>query len=1181
MFMSGIAENSVTISGPPSRLKALFRTSQFFGSLNHIALPVYGGLCHASHIYGQQHIDTVTKTSSLQLLESSHTSMIPILSTSSGKQYQSTGPTDLYEQLVTELLTHSITWGNVVAEAAKIAGEMEAWECQLMVFRESHSVRELVSTFGSRLPDCKITVQDLMPPSFRRPDEDHAARGSLQSKIAIVGMACRFPGGADETEKFWNLLEQGLDVHRKVPIDRFDADLHTDPTGKRLNTSVTPYGCFVDDPGLFDAQFFNMSPREAETTDPMQRLALVTAYEAMERAGYVANRTRSTNLQRTSVFYGQSSDDYREANVSPEIGTYFIPGGNRAFGPGRINYFFKFAGPSFNCDTACSSSLATIQIACTSLWAGDTDMVIAGGVNLLSNSDSYAGLSSGHFLSKTGSSKTWDSEADGYCRADGIGTVVLKRLDDAQADNDNILGVILAAATNHSAEAISITHPHAGAQADLYRQVMHRAGVNPLDVSFVELHGTGTQAGDSVEIESITNVFAPSQGQRRRSDQPLHIGAVKANIGHGEAAAGVTALTKVLCMMQKNAIPPHVGIKNSINPLFPTDFDRRNLHIPFKQAAWQRPAGGKRYAVINNFSAAGGNTTLALEDAPYRRLAPRDLRSKHSIALSAKHKASLQGNLQRLLAFLEAKPDTNISDLSYTTCSRRQHHNYRVAVAASNVQHAKALLVPYTEASARELFKPIDNASPPSVAFTFTGQGATTHVRTVLYNEAPYFRSQIDHLSHLAQIQGFPSIIPAIDDRESNTEALSPVVTQLGLVCLEIALARYWISLGVKPSVVIGHSLGEYAALHVAGVLSANDTIYLAGRRARLLERSCSLGSHAMLAIRATLAEIATTAAGAGDIAYDIACMNGDCDIVVSGERQHIQAMSAKLKSDGFKCHIMDVAFAFHSPQVDSILEEYEHIAKSGVVFKAPEMPVISPLLGKVVFDERTFNATYVRRATREPVNFVGALRAAEVMGIVDGKTIWIECGPHQVCSGFVQNTLSAVNLAVPSLRKNEVAWSTLADSMSKLHCAGISIDWNEFNRPFERSLSLLDLPTYAWNNKNYWVPYKGAWNLTKVINSVSALAAAPKSSLRTSSVQHIVDEEFTESTARLVMQSDVMHPEFLDAANGHRMNGCGVVTSVSEGYDYPRSVRFANNVKNSQFMPTSSIHWPTIFTRT
>lgn len=395
-------------------------------------------------------------------------------------------------------MTQRIEWDRVIDGVLEYANNTSASECQIYVFRMSLPMHDLLSAAATTIPDMATSTEELIPWVSKVDSATSGTpRSTKQSKIAIVGMSCRMPGGATNTEKFWELLEQGLDVHRKIPADRFDVDSHYDPTGKRVNTSMTPYGCFIDEPGLFDAPFFNMSPREAQQTDPTQRLALVTAYEALERAGYVANRTAATNLHRIGTFYGQASDDYREVNSAQEISTYFIPGGCRAFGPGRINYFFKFSGPSFSCDTACSSSLATIQAACTSLWNGDTDTVVAGGMNVLTNSDAFAGLSNGHFLSKTPNAcKTWDCEADGYCRADGVGSIVMKRLEDAEADNDNILAVILGAGTNHSAEAVSITHPHAGAQSYLYRQVISSAGVDPLDVSFVEMHGTGTQAGE-------------------------------------------------------------------------------------------------------------------------------------------------------------------------------------------------------------------------------------------------------------------------------------------------------------------------------------------------------------------------------------------------------------------------------------------------------------------------------------------------------------------------------------------------------------------------------------------------------------------------------------------------------------------------------------------------------------
>ncbi|KAI9819844.1 MAG: Type I Iterative PKS [Pycnora praestabilis] len=1142
IFISAAGKTSVTVSGPPSRLKSLFH-QEFFRSSKHIALPVYGGLCHAAHMFDCEHVQSIVRTSSLQALEKTRYPRVPVVSTGTGEQYCVSSATQLFEQVVFELLTQTIRWDNVIRGAVQYTSSIGASDCQLFVFGTSHPVQDIISSLESEVQDLKVSVEHLLSWVSKDSDDEQAPRGSQQSKIAIVGMACRLPGGATNTDQYWDLLEQGRDLHQKVPADRFDVETHYDPAGKRINASHTPYGCFIDEPGLFDAPFFNMSPREAQQTDPMQRLALVTAYEALEKAGYVPNRTASSDLRRVGTFYGQASDDYREVNTAQEISTYFIPGGCRAFGPGRINYFFKFSGPSFSCDTACSSSLATIQIACTSLWNNDADMVVAGGMNVLTNSDAFAGLSHGHFLSKTGSCKTWDSEADGYCRADGIGSIVLKRLEDAEADNDNILGVILAAATNHSAEAISITHPHAGAQSYLYEKVVSRAGVDPLDVSFVEMHGTGTQAGDSVEIKSITDVFAPLT-RRRSAQQPLHIGAVKSNVGHGEAVAGVTALIKVLCMLQKNAIPPHVGIKNVINPTFPKDLDKRNLRIPFEKTPWPRVARKKRIAIVNNFSAAGGNTTLALADGPIRSISKVDSRSTHVIALSAKSKVSLKGNIARLLSYLERNPETSVSDLSYTMMARRIHYNHRIGISVSDIAQTQKLLSPYLESA--DSIRAVAT-SAPAIAFTFTGQGSFyKSIGLQLFHDSPYYRSQIKHLDGISQTQGFPSFISAIDGSALGDQSFSPLITQLTIVCVEMALAKLWNSWGIKPSVVIGHSLGEYTALHVAGVLSASDTIFLAGQRARCLEQACEIDKHIMMAVRATISEIKICA---GNKPYEIACINGEKDIVLSGTRERMDSMAESLQAEGYKCHKLDVPYAFHSSQVDPMLDEFETLAKS-VLFNTPNVPVISPLLGKVIFDGKTINATYMRRATREPVNFVGALGAAQKLTIIDEKTVWIEIGPHPVCLGFVRNSLPAVNLAVPTLRRNEDNWATMAQSLSTLHCSGVEVDWNEFNRPFERALKLLDLPTYSWNNKNYWIQYKGDWALTKG-NSAGAepiaqvnTALTPQSSLRTSTVHQVVEENFTETVGRVVMRSDVMHPDFLTAVKGHTMNGCGVATS-------------------------------------
>jgi monodictyphenone polyketide synthase len=357
VFLSAVSRTSVTISGPPSRLKALFNKSEFFRTSRSIELPVFGGLCHAPHIYTLQDTKSIVRRSSLN---ATNAPVMPIYSTSTGQFYSASNAAEVFESVVSELLSQAISWDTVISGvASRCTGLATA---TLHSFGNSIPLLDLEKALKSGVPGMEVSTKNLMRWISDSPAVTSGPCGAAQSKLAIVGMSCRLPGGATDTEKFWDILEQGLDVSRRIPADRFDIDTHYDPTGKQLNMSMTQYGCFIDEPGMFDAPFFNMSPREAQTVDPQMRLSLVTAYEALERAGYVSNRTASTRLERIGTYYGQAADDYREVNQGQEISTYYIPGGCRAFGPGRINYFFKFAGPSYSIDTACSSGLASIEV---------------------------------------------------------------------------------------------------------------------------------------------------------------------------------------------------------------------------------------------------------------------------------------------------------------------------------------------------------------------------------------------------------------------------------------------------------------------------------------------------------------------------------------------------------------------------------------------------------------------------------------------------------------------------------------------------------------------------------------------------------------------------------------------------------------------------------------------------
>ncbi|KAL9625057.1 MAG: hypothetical protein Q9160_000786 [Pyrenula sp. 1 TL-2023] len=1127
---------SVNIGGPPSTLRALFKESDFFQHVKKVPMKKIQGMWHTSRVYGTEHVRQIISD-----IDSGHQLHIPLFSPVTGQMLERTNAAPLLEQIVEEMLTQSVHWDRAIDGVTHRLKQFSPDSIQLITIQPSHYVESLLEHWRAKIPTATLSSQDMMSAVMNLHIGRSPPRDAKSSRIAVVGMACRFPGGADDTEKFWQLLMQGRDVHSHVPPDRFNVETHVDPAGKTPNTSKTPYGCFVDNAGLFDAIFFGMSPREAEQTDPIHRLALLTAYEALERSGYVHGR--GIHPRRVGTFYGQASDDYREVNSGQDVGTYFIPGGCRAFAPGRINYFFKFWGPSFSIDTACSSSLAAIQAACTSLWSADVDMAITGGLNILTNSDVYAGLSSGYFLSPTGGCKTWDEGADGYCRADGVGSVVLKRLEDAEADNDNILGIILAAATDHSAEAVSITHPHDVAQAFLYKQVTRRAGIDPQAVSYVEMHGTGTQAGDGTEMRSVTSVFAPgTDGHVRQRDSPLHIGSVKANVGHGEAAAGVMAFIKTMLALQKGIIPPHVGIKTRLNPALPGDLSNRNVLIPYKATSWGPSSKQTRLAMVNNFGAAGGNTSIIVEEAPLRPRTDEDKRKAQVITVSAKTAFSLHGNIKRLVDHLETSQDLSISDLSYTLSARKMHYNYRVSVLATSLIEAVDLLRPHVETSLAQA--PVSGKQLP-VAFAFTGQGTFyIGIGARLYRDSPLFRRLLDQFDSLARRQNFPSFLSIVAEH-CRPEYVSTVTMHLAIVCVEIALARLWESFGVKPSVVIGHSLGEYAALTVAGVLSDSAAIFLVGTRAAILNSRCASETHGMLSVRTSVANIIQAA---GDLRFEIACINGPNETVVGGSLTEMEALSVALATAGHRAIRLDVAHAYHTNQMDTVLDDFVRQTKA-IVYKKPSIPIISPLHARVLSITDSLDASYLAAATRGTVNFAGALNTAWESGVVSSSTIWLEIGHHPTCCGFISRTLPSTRLALSSLHRDSDNWTTLAKVLCALYSAGIDVDWNEYHRPFEQALRLVDTPTYAWNNKNYWIQYRGDWNLTKGRPGPEA-ESAPTSSVRgfqTSSIHRLISEQYSGSRAQLSAETSIIDLSLQGVVDGHAMNGCGVASSVSQ----------------------------------
>ncbi|KAL4898873.1 hypothetical protein BDW74DRAFT_184297 [Aspergillus multicolor] len=1143
-YISAYAPTGVTVSGSPTALADLAAAEEF-KDLKYTTIPIYGPY-HAAHLYSQHDVHEIVRTA---MATRAVVAQGPLVSDSGRDEDFTTN----MERAVSGILLQPIRWDDIVDQVQTWLRELQP--TSLKVVPIASTANRLIYTalrqteFSSLVPP-PINPNPASRPASSEPPISPNPTGK-KPKLAIIGMSGRFPGAKDN-DAFWDLLYQGLDVHKPVPALHWDVKTHVDPTGVRKNTSATPFGCWLNNPAEFDARFFNISPREAPQIDPAQRLALMTAYEAIEQAGLVPDATPSTRRDRVGVFYGVTSNDWIETNSAQDIDTYFIPGGNRAFIPGRINYCFRFSGPSYAVDTACSSSLAGIHLACNALWQRDIDTAIAGGTNVLTNPDFTAGLDRGHFLSRTGNCKTFDDAADGYCRGEGIGTVILKRLDDALRDNDPILGVIVGAYTNHSAESESITRPHSGAQRAIFSKILNESAVHPHSVSYVEMHGTGTQAGDAGEMSSVLDTFAPplSQGPGRAPQDALFLGSAKSNIGHGEAASGVSSLIKVLLMMQKNTIVPHCGIKTKINRKFPTDLQERNVHIALEPTPWRRNSRGSsensqpRRAFVNNFSAAGGNSALLLEDAPCQESGRAesdsevvDPRGLHVVAVSAKVANSLQGNIQSLLGFLKnSKPSLSLDQLSYTTTARRVHHPHRAILVGSTIEELCASAQAALD-NGTGMTRP---KSAPKIIFTYTGQGAQyPGMGKDFLTHFSLFRTEISRLDQMAQNMGFPSFLPVIQSDEQNIAVFDPIVVQLSSVCLQIALCKLWASWGITPSAVVGHSLGEYAALNAAGVLSDADTIYLVGKRAELLQKTCTRDTHAMLVVRGAVDDIASVLR---DQEYEIACINSPVETVIAGLNDHVAGWKDTLTRAGVKCTLLRVPYAFHSPQVDPILAEFASLA-DGVTFAEPRIPVLRPLDGQVDLDDSSdFTGAYLAAHARQPVNMLNVLEVAYRKKLITDQTALIEIGPHPAVSSMVKAVLGSRSQAItlPSIQRARSIWQTITAALKQLYISGADIHWAEYHHDFKTSHKVIPLPAYSWDLKDYWMQYVNDWSLRKGDPPLTAQTPL----LQSTTIHRVVEESGDHiSRTHIIVESDIAREDLRPLVQGHEVDGIPLCT--------------------------------------
>lgn len=597
-----------------------------------------------------------------------------------------------------------------------------------------------------------------------------------------------------------------------------------------------------------------------------------------------------------------------------------------------------------------------------------------------------------------------------------------------------------------------------------------------------------------------------------------------------------------------------IGIKTKINHNFPKDLKERNVHIALKPTPWLPSNGKVRRAFVNNFSAAGGNTALLVEDKPKPNTlinaeVVSDPRSQFLVAVSAKGVLSLKKNIQDLTTFIENTPDLSLPALSYTTTARRMHHSHRITIVGKNIDEIRTKLQSITSC---DQVKPVPGKAS-EVAFAFTGQGSQYAGMGKQLMEFSQFRADMQMFDHMARVEGYPSILPYINGTQATPDdaSTSPVEVQLAMTCMQMGLARLWTSWGIVPKAIVGHSLGEYAALYAAGVLSPSSVISLVGKRADLLQSLCTVGTHTMLAVKAPYSAVEHLMEGKG---VSVACLNAPEETVISGKNEDVDRVMDTLVAQGMRAIKLKVPFAFHTSQVDPILKDFMASA-SGITFHKPVVPLISPLLTGVVTDEGTFGASYLARHCRDIVNFVGGIQAAREAKTITDKTVWIEIGPHPVCSGLIK-AVCPTTTVVASLRRKEDTWNTLTTSLSSLYLAGIPLRWDDFHRDFDGCQKVIQLPKYNWNSKNYWIQYVHNWCLTKgnapLTTTTSSLppvaeeAKPIKYKTLTTSAQRIIEESGDEKKASIVVESDLMHPQLLNVVKGHTVNGAALIPSVS-----------------------------------
>ena len=872
---------------------------------------------------------------------------------------------------------------------------------------------------------------------------------SLKKKepIAVIGMACRFPGGADTPEKFWEILEKGVDTVTEVPPDRWDAEKYYDPDPEVPGKIYTAMGGFLDSPiDRFDASFFNISPKEASRMDPQQRLLLEVSWEAVENSGLNAASLKGSN---TGVFIGISGDDYSDSRKLPQlydkINAYSITGTTFSTAAGRISYVYGFEGPCMAVDTACSSSLVCLHLACRSLQLGESDAAMVCGVMLNISPGTHICFSKLQAISPDGKCKSFDASADGYVRGEGCGVIMLKRLSDALKDGNSVLAVIKGSAVNQDGKSNGLTAPNGIAQQKVIREALKDAGISPAAVGFIEAHGTGTALGDPIEVESVGTIL--NEGHSKKN--PLLIGSVKTNIGHLESASGIAALMKVILSFQHEAIPPNLHF-NTPSPYIPwEDFP---IKVPTRVTPWPQ-SDTPRIAGINSFGFSGTNAHVLIEDFRLKTECENHFSHFHLLPLSAKNESALTEIAAKYAEYLSDEASADITDICRTASIGRTHFEHRLAIVGKSKEEVKNNLL-----KAEPL-----TPHPSPLTFLFPGQGAQyVGMGRTLYETQPLFREALDKCDELLRPHLETSLTDLIYSEDAEESVLSQTrYTQPALFSIEYALYQLWTSWGIRPSVMMGHSVGEYVAACAAGVFSLEDGLKLISERARLMQALPAGGE--MAAVMADEARV-TTAILPYAQAVSIAAVNGPKNIVISGEGEDIKAVCAAFQAEGIKTTALKVSHAFHSSLMEPMLADFERVCRE-VSYSSPHTDIVSNVTGNIATDEITTPEYWVKHV-RQAVRFADSMSTLHEQGY----EIFVEAGPKPVLLGMGRNCLpKATGLWLPSLRPKRPDWQQMLQSLGELYKNGADPDWTEFYREYPGH-RVMTLPNYPFQRERYWV---------------------------------------------------------------------------------------------------------------